>query len=281
MRQLLNHIKTSLSSIYSEPELTSLSRIVIAHISNRKYSPLLLENIATEKQKQCAIEIAERLKEEEPIQYIIGETEFYSLPFFVNQNVLIPRPETEELVELILKDSNNTEKLHILDIGTGSGAIAIALAAKLPNAKVEAWDISSEALEVASINAKKNNVTVAFSEIDILNEIPISEKFDIIVSNPPYVLEEEKEEMEKNVLAYEPHLALFVPNEDGLKFYRRIADVSRGMLTKSGKLYFEINRAKGLETKEMLEHFGYIQVEIIKDIFGNDRMVKAIYPGVL
>ena len=219
--------------------------------------------------------MVDRLLQYEPIQYIIGKTEFYGLPFSVNNNVLIPRPETEELVELILNNTDRNKELTILDIGTGSGAIAISLAYHLPNANIEAWDISPKALDTASENARINDVKVNFQEVDVLDNITSSQTYDIIVSNPPYVLEEEKAEMEKNVLDYEPHLALFVPNHDALRFYRRIAQIGKQLLNPSGMLYYEINRAKGEETKDMLLKMGYQNIEVIKDIFGNDRIAKA------
>lgn len=276
MRELIQYIKTSLNPIYDEREALSLSKIIIEYVFNKRYSPLLLDiSDISEGQKDEVRRIVERLQQSEPIQYIIEETEFYGLPLSVNSNVLIPRPETEELVELILNNTDKSQNINILDIGTGSGAIAIALAANLSRAIVDAWDVSPEALNVARENARRNNVNVNFLEIDILGDnIPVK-TYDIIVSNPPYVLEIEKAEMEKNVLDYEPHLALFVPDHDALRFYKRIALLGKTLLKPSGMLYYEINRAKGEETKSMLTEMGYQHTEVIKDIFGNDRMVNA------
>lgn len=278
MRQIIAYIKEELSSIYPDSEISSFTKIIVEHISKRQFSPFLLDTLQlSEEQKEEIKCIVERLQIEEPIQHILGETEFYSLPFYVNKHVLIPRPETEELVELILNDCDKNASLNILDIGTGSGAIAIALAANLPKARVEAWDISSEALKMAKKNAERNNIDIFFKEVDVLADISTDKKYDIIVSNPPYVLESEKAEMDRNVLDYDPHLALFVPDNEALKFYIRIADLARDLLVSSGKLYFEINRAKGENTKVMLDQLGYQDIKVIKDLSQNDRMVKASF----
>lgn len=275
MRSLFIYIKNILEGHYPATEITSLSRIIIEHILYRQFSPLLLDREASDEDRHTVEMIVERLKNREPIQHILGETTFYSLPFYVNRHVLVPRPETEELVELILKDADKNAELNILDIGTGSGAIAIALAKHLPKAKVEAWDVSPGAIAKARENAKRNEVEVTLAEIDVFSELPNGKKYDIIVSNPPYVLESEKAEMDKNVLDYDPHLALFVSDDDPLLFYRRIAEVGRDLLVSSGKLYFEINRSQGLNTVNMLEGMNYQKVELFKDISKCDRMIKA------
>lgn len=215
-----------------------------------------------------------RLENYEPIQYILEETEFFGLPFYVNKNVLIPRPETEELVELIINE-NLQEGLSVLDIGTGSGCIAISLAKYSRKADISAWEISPLALEVAILNSKKNNVNINFKKTDVLGEYPSDKRFDIIVSNPPYILEKEKQDMDANVLDYEPHTALFVPDDKSLIFYERIADIALQILKPNGKLYFEINRAKGQETIDMLKKKGFLNIELHKDLSGNDRMVRA------
>ena len=220
------------------------------------------------------------LKKQIPIQYIIGETEFYGLPFKVNKNVLIPRPETEELVTFILENSNlqtPKSKLTILDIGTGSGCIPISLAKNLPNATIYALDISSEALKTAKINAELNNVSIQFIETDILNISELPLKFDIIISNPPYVRELEKEQMQNNVLEHEPHLALFVKDNNPLLFYDKIADFAKNHLTKNGKLYFEINQYLGKETVDLLKSKEFKNIVLKKDMFGVDRMIKASF----
>lgn len=230
----------------------------------------------------------EALKNHEPIQYIIGKTEFYGLPFYVNENTLIPRPETEELIELIL--SNITANSHpelvegnnqfnILDIGTGTGCIAISLAKQLPNANVSAIDVSAKALEIANKNAELNQVDINFIENDILkicdSELNSATKFDIIVSNPPYVRQLEKQQMQDNVLNHEPHLALFVDDENPLIFYRAITQFATKNLKPNGELYFEINEYLGKEMMALLEEFGFKNIQLKQDLFGKDRMVKG------
>ena len=220
--------------------------------------------------------VLEALKKQKPIQYIFGTTYFYGLQLMVNEHTLIPRPETEELVEWIINENSDKENITILDIGTGSGCIAIALAKNLPNAKVYAIDVSDEALKVAQENAKVNNVDVTFWQKDILTTDELPQQFDIIVSNPPYVRHLEKQEIKNNVLDYEPHLALFVEDNDALLFYRKIAALGQSSLTQNGKLYFEINQYLGNETVQMLQEHHYTNVELKKDLFGNNRMVKAV-----
>jgi len=218
-----------------------------------------------------------RLSQHEPIQYIIGETEFFGLKFKVNKNVLIPRPETEELVQWILDDvreSKTPSNLKILDIGTGSGCIAISLAKNLPNAEIFALDISEIALETARENADLNKVNVNFIQADILNLEDLTGKFDVIVSNPPYVREMEKVEMHRNVLENEPDMALFVKDTDPLIFYRIISKLAQAGLQKNGDLYFEINQYLAKETEEILKDSGFETV-LKKDIFGNYRMLKG------
>ena len=239
--------------------------------------------------------IIRRLQEKEPIQYILGNTDFYGLPFKVNKNTLIPRPETEELVEWITKEvtelqSNKVAKLDIdvistinkektlsiLDIGTGTGCIPISLAKNLSDVEISAIDISSKALEIARQNATLNKVDVSFLEMDILETRELPQQYNLIVSNPPYVRELEKVEISNNVLENEPHLALFVKDDNPLIFYSKIADLAKSNLKKDGLLFFEINQYLGKETVEMLKQKGFNMVELKKDLFGNDRMVKAI-----
>lgn len=276
MQDTITYIKEELNAYYPESEISGFIRIIIEHITKKSYPQTLLERPQiTDGQKETVSLIVERLKTYEPIQYILEDTEFFGLPFYVNKNVLIPRPETEELVELILSENSETG-LIILDIGTGSGAIAIALAKHLKNARVNAWDISHKALDIAVLNSKKNTVDISFKLVDVLKDYPQSEKFDIIVSNPPYVMESEKAVMEENVLAFEPHLALFVPDNKALLFYERIADVALEILNKNGKLYFEINQAKGDETVKMLQDKGFSDVELFQDLSKKDRMIRAV-----
>ena len=216
-----------------------------------------------------------RLKKNEPIQYIIGVESFCGLTFEVNPSVLIPRPETQELVGWIAGDCEGKEACRILDIGTGSGCIPVSLAHRLPKAEVESWDISEDALQVARRNAERNGVEVLFRQKDVLKASPDEARYDVIVSNPPYIAEKEKVDMEANVLDWEPSIALFVPDEDPLLFYRKIAQLGCSMLKEGGALYFEINRAYGQETIQMLEAMGYKEIELRKDSWGNDRMMKA------
>ena len=222
--------------------------------------------------------ILEQLKKEIPIQYLLGKTSFYGLNFQVNENVLIPRPETEELVEWILQSKKlkvESQKIRILDIGTGSGCIAISLAKNLPNAQVFALDVSEKALVTAKKNAENNSVSVTFINRNILETEDLGQQFDIIVSNPPYVRNLEKAEIKKNVLDNEPHLALFVEDNDALVFYKKIAELAHKNLSKNGQLFFEINQYLGREMIDLLEKMNFASVELRKDIYGNDRMIKG------
>jgi len=261
----------SFFSILSEAYL-GLSRIEIA---------LQPEKVITEENSKKFNEAIIRLKQFEPIQYIIGKTEFYGLFFIVDKSVLIPRPETEELVAWITNETQNKE-ITILDIGTGSGCIAISLAHQLSKAKMNAIDISKDALRIAKQNALTNKVNVNFIEVDVIQfehskelQIHKESKFDIIVSNPPYVRASEKELMKANVLRYEPEIALFVEDKDPLLFYRRIAQLSKDYLKPEGTLFFEINEYLGKGMRDMLEVEGFTNIEIKKDIFEKDRMIKC------
>ncbi|MBX9889243.1 MAG: peptide chain release factor N(5)-glutamine methyltransferase [Flavobacteriaceae bacterium] len=223
-------------------------------------------------------ELVQQLKLEIPIQYLLGKTSFYGLDFAVNDAVLIPRQETEELVDWIVSTVNSEKAdlpLRILDIGTGSGCIAISLAKNIKNATVFAIDVSEEALETARKNAVNNKVVVTFISQNILETVDLEQRFDIIVSNPPYVRNLEKQEIKKNVLDNEPHLALFVADDDALIFYTKIAQLAQKNLTSSGHLFFEINQYLGQEMVELLQSLNFKNIELHKDIHGNDRMVKA------
>ena len=216
------------------------------------------------------------LLQQQPIQYLLGQTEFCGLKFEVTPSTLIPRPETEELVSLIVKEHPQFTG-RLLDIGTGSGCIAISLAHQLPNAQVTAIDVSPEALVIASKNAIQNNVEVAFVLEDILQTEELTASYDIIVSNPPYVRELEKKEIQPNVLEYEPHLALFVSDDDPLLFYRKIAQLAKKSLLPNGQLYFEINQYLGQETVELLLDLNFTEIQLLKDFYGNDRMVCCVF----
>ncbi len=279
-----------LSTIYDAQEIESFFYLILECFHNKKRIDLALDpNMEMDAMQLLRWEsVLSELKKEKPIQYILGETEFYGLPFLVNENTLIPRPETEELVEWIIKSTKyeiQSTKLRILDIGTGSGCIAISLAKNFPNAEVSAIDVSEKALATAKINAEINKVEVSFINVDILKindlvELPTSNfqlptQFDIIVSNPPYVRNLEKAEIKSNVLEYEPHLALFVEDTDALLFYRKIAQLAQQNLSENGKLFFEINQYLGKETVELLEDLGFKNIELKKDIYGNDRMIRS------
>lgn len=283
---LKNKFVSELSNIHPKEEVINFFYLLTdAYLDLKKVDIALNPNfqISPTKEKEFYSALA-KLKKEIPLQYIIGETEFYDLPFLVDENVLIPRPETEELVEWIIEEvqslkfkvqSDAQKDINILDIGTGSGCIAIALAKNLPNANIWALDISKKALYIAKKNAKINDVDIQFLNNDILTLKKLPIKFDIIVSNPPYVRELEKEEIKANVLDHEPHLALFVKNNDPLLFYDKIADFALNNLKKNGVLFFEINQYQGKETLELLKNKGFKNTDLKKDIFGNDRMVKT------
>ncbi|WP_452221035.1 peptide chain release factor N(5)-glutamine methyltransferase [Lacinutrix salivirga] len=274
---------TELDAIYGKDEVNSFFYLLIESLFDFSRITLALnpELTITKNEEAAIIEALNRLKNNEPIQYIIGETEFYGLPFKVNTNTLIPRPETEELVEWILESTPKNKPLQIIDIGTGTGCIAITLAKHLPEAKVYALDVSAEALKIAKHNAALNNVEVAFIEKDILSIgqtefISTVKNFDIIVSNPPYVRQQEKAEIQANVLNHEPHLALFVENNNPLQFYKAITAFALNNLETKGQLFFEINEYLGTETKALLQEHLFEAIALKKDIFGKDRMLKAV-----
>ncbi|MFT4070819.1 MAG: peptide chain release factor N(5)-glutamine methyltransferase [Dysgonamonadaceae bacterium] len=279
MLNYLEYIQNSIKNIYQEAECFSLSRILIEEVSGTQ-AALFLSDKNTQlniDQKQRLDDILKELSQGKPLQYILGYTEFYGLRFEVNSDVLIPRPETEELVEWIVS-CPLPEKCRILDIGTGSGCIAVTLAKLLPDASIEAWDISEKALAVAKNNADKAGVDICFRQLDILNAF-LSERscFDIIVSNPPYIMNVEKKEMHTNVLDFEPHLALFVDDSDPLVFYRSIAKAGQSLLKPGGRLFYEINAQKGKETVALLDEMGYTDVTLRQDLSGNDRMILALH----
>ena len=276
MKTISQKIQESLANVYSDGEIKALTRIIATELLGISQMTFFLKDDVTLTAEQQALldNAIRRLKKQEPIQYILGYSDFYGLRFKVTPATLIPRPETSELVEWIV--SETTGAVSILDIGTGSGCIAVSLAHKLPQSKVTAWDISNEALAVAAENSKENGQTVTFEQVDILAHEPTDEQFDIIVSNPPYIKEKEKEAMHSNVLDWEPHTALFVPDSDPLLFYRTIAEKGLTILKPGGRLYFEINRAHGKETMEMLESLGYTGIELRKDFADNDRMIRAV-----
>ncbi len=276
MNKIVAYIRSRLQPYYTAEEVSALSRIVCCDLLGQAPTDYYLgkDIVLSSKKEQELEDILQRLSRFEPLQYIEGRTLFLGREFWVAPGVLIPRPETEELVELMLKEI--PADARILDVGTGSGCIAISLAKELPDTLVTAWDVSPEALSVARANARKLQADVRFVECDVLacqvDEVGL---YDVIVSNPPYVTEAEKADMEPNVLQWEPSLALFVPDDDPLRFYRRIAVLGRDMLADGGRLYFEINRAYGREMVEMLRTMGYVRVRVKKDLSQNDRFVIA------
>ncbi|MHB9056082.1 MAG: peptide chain release factor N(5)-glutamine methyltransferase [Paludibacteraceae bacterium] len=277
MQNFLRILNSSLKEIYPESEIHVFGNLLLEKITGLSRTQLLLHNnlLLNDEQNNQAIQFIERLKKQEPIQYVLGETEFYGLKFKVNGSVLIPRPETEELVEWIISDYSKQNGIMILDIGTGSGCIPISLKAKLQKAKVYALDISEDSLKIARENAELNHVEIEFFRNDILKPANIDKQWNVIVSNPPYIPVSEKNEIEKNVIDFEPHLALFVENKNPLLFYQKIAEFALIHLTSLGKLYFEIHKDYAPECRKLLEDYGFRNVEIRKDICGNDRMIKA------
>lgn len=266
-----------LSPIHGADEAESFFYIALEEINGLKRTALIMTPDAqlSESELKQWNDALVQLKTQKPIQYIFGKAWFYGLEFKVNENTLIPRPETEELVEWIINENKNRKGIKILDIGTGSGCIAISLAKNLPGATVHAIDVSEKALAVARENAATNNVAVNFIKTDILSADLLPEAFDIIVSNPPYVRNLEKAEIKPNVLSFEPHLALFVDDNDPLIFYRKIAQLAKNNLKEHGKLYYEINQYLGTETVALLEQIGFINIILQKDFVGNDRMTSC------
>lgn len=280
IKQYRDNFIQELTPIHGADEAESFFYLILEDKNNLRRIDLALQpELAFSKVEiEYYNSLLEQLKLEVPVQHLLGSAHFYGMEFVVNENVLIPRSETEELVEWIVadcKNNNNTKPIKILDIGTGSGCIAISLAKNIKNAQVFAIDVSEKALATAKINADKNDVKVTFLLADILKTADLKEEFDIIVSNPPYIRNLEKEEIKKNVLAYEPHLALFVADDNALIFYRKIAALAQKHLAKSGYLYYEINQYLGKETVALLENFDFKNTQLRKDIYGNDRMTKS------
>ena len=274
---ILNFFVESLAGLYSRNEIQSLCFQVMQHLCNCSKASLFASDgiVLTEDQQTRLDSFIQRLQNHEPVQYVIGSCDFFDIKLHVDKRVLIPRPETEELVEWILNDNPNT-KGSLFDICTGSGCIAITIKRYKPGFAVSALDLSAEAIFLAKENAETNNCEINFITDNILQlSKPIEEKFDIIVSNPPYVMEKEKMEMKANVLEYEPSMALFVPNDDPLRFYQAIGEFGLAHLNSGGKLYFEINETQGENTVNMLKNLGYKFITLKKDFFGKDRMVRA------
>lgn len=278
MKAGIASIRKELAGIYSGEEIESLIFMIFEKVKGYSRTQFLLaseKEIAPE-EKLKIDRIVARLKQHEPIQYVLGESEFYGLPIRTFPGTLIPRPETEELVHWIIQENQWTKPI-IFDIGTGTGCIAIALRKNIPESRVFACDISLVCVETANQNAILNEVEISVFEFDVLNPDPTNDfpPLDVIVSNPPYVRQSEKKLMQKNVLDYEPELALFVEDRDPLIFYRHIAGFAQTHLTRGGQLYFEINEAFGTECSEMLQKKGFSEIKIKKDLQQKDRMLSA------
>ena len=290
VKQYRNYFNETLKTIYPITEIDSFFFLLLEeYLGFRRVDIVLKSDFKISQETLNLLQSAtKQLEQEVPLQYIIGKTEFYGLPFVVNKHVLIPRPETEELVAWVVSESSRfktfntstkqtteTKQLKILDIGTGSGCIPISLKKQLPFAKISAIDISEEALSVAKKNAVLNNVDIHFILQDILKTVALDQHYDIIISNPPYVRELEKKELKNNVLKNEPHVALFVENDNPLIFYAKIAELAKKYLNKNGLLFFEINQYLGTETIDLVNKKGLKNIQLKKDMFGNDRIIVA------
>src|SRR5574344_410969 len=277
MRSIEDMFSKRLSSLYTEKEARELARICLQEVLSCSFSQLLMQSplSLTDEQKSRIDNLLSRLTVGEPWQYVLGKADFCGLQFAVSSSVLIPRPETAELVEWIASDCFG-KKVSVLDVGTGSGCIAVSLAHLLPLAQVSAVDVSDEALVMAERNAADNKCEVSFSVFDVLKDcLPIDAVFDVIVSNPPYVCNAERSDMHINVLGFEPSLALFVPDEDPLLFYRSIAHLALLHLADGGRVFFEINERFGCQVQNLLLDLGFCEVQVRKDLEGKDRMVAA------
>lgn len=275
---LLRFLRNELSSIYDERECSAVSRVIVEDLLGLKMTDVLMgkDLNLTVRDKEVLEKAISRLKKGEPVQHVIGFAWFGNLKFNVTSDTLIPRPETKELVDWIVEENKGKDSFRVLDIGTGSGCIAISLSSCNPEWKIEAWDISERAIEIAIGNAEMNGADVEFRCCDLFQTSVVKEKFDIIVSNPPYITPQEKSDMERHVLDYEPSLALFVPMDDPLLFYREIAEKGLDWINSRGKLYFEINRAYCPEVTDLLTGLGYTDVTPVRDYNGNYRFVRAV-----
>ena len=277
LKESFQHFQHLIQNTYQADEARSIAQLVFKDVLGYDTIKLILNenDLLPAPLFEQLDQIAYLLNQHQPVQYILGHEEFMGMKFNVNPNVLIPRPETEELVLWIIEDHKSSKNLNIVDIGTGSGCIAISVKKNIPQANIDAIDVSKDALSIASKNAINNKVEVNFINADILVD-NLSKEYDIIVSNPPYVLDKEKSLMQKNVLDYEPHLALFVEDHNPLLFYDRIENLALKNLRKGGIIYFEINEAYANETMDLFDKSDWVNIELRKDIRGKDRMIKAI-----
>ncbi len=290
VNEVVELFRESLKRIYKEGELTQIIYLVFEQVNSFSKIDLILKRseLITVEEEEKFKSILSELEKHKPVQYVLGYAWFYGMSIKVNENVLIPRQETEELIDWIIKETRDEgrgtgEVLNILDVCTGSGCIAISLKKNLTKAKVTALDISEQALDVARENSQTHDTEIQFVETDILQQktspFTLHHSFNIIVSNPPYVLESEKQQMKKKELDYEPHLAFFVKDQDPLLFYKSISEFAQFYLSAGGRLYFEINEMKGNEIVELLTRQGFSDVCLKKDLNGKDRMVRAVFNG--
>lgn len=276
-KTLFQNAVNELLGVYPDREAQSIIFIMFENFYGLRRIDVMMDKAIADFDEVKYNQAIERLKKAEPIQYVLENAWFLDRQFYVNSSVLIPRNETEELVQMIISNHKNDSSLNIIDLGTGSGCIAISLKLALSQATVYALDISKEALEIAKKNAQNLGAEINFLNADMRTEISNLPAFNIIVSNPPYVTMSEKKVMNTNVLAYEPHLALFVEDSNPLEFYEAIADFGKSNLNPQGQVYLEINEHLGPETATMLQQKGYSNVEIIQDIHSKNRMIKADY----
>lgn len=280
--EFIRYIKESILVNYSDHEKRVIAYLVAQHITGKSKEKIIADGneLVPDNFINNAKEIIDKLNNYYPIQYLIGEVEFYNIKIKVNSNVLIPRPETEELVDWVLKDYKDFEKLKILDACTGSGCIAIAIAFNKKNSMIDAFDVSKEAIELAKKNAKFNGVNVNFFEYDVLNFIMDDWKgyndYDIIISNPPYIPLKEKRNLQPQIVHFEPPLALFVEDDDPLIFYKKISEMAMKILKSGGSIYFEVNEYYGIDVVKLLIEYGFSNIILKKDLNEKDRMVKAI-----
>ncbi|MDG1422896.1 MAG: peptide chain release factor N(5)-glutamine methyltransferase [Flavobacteriaceae bacterium] len=288
IKKFRDYFNKTLKKLYPTSEIDTFLFLLLEEYLNFKRIDIVLKsNFEISPEDLILLRSSTKLLEQEiPIQYILGKTEFYGFPFILNEHVLIPRPETEELITSILENVLKTKSFHtnanekqlkILDIGTGSGCIPISLKKSLPFAEITAIDVSNEALTIAKKNAVLNKVDINLTQQDILNTTSLNQLYDVIVSNPPYVRESEKKEIKNNVLNNEPHMALFVEDNNPLVFYNKIAELAKNHLTKNGTLFFEINQYLGKETVELIKLKGFNKIQLKKDIFGRDRIIIASF----
>ncbi len=279
MQKAIEHIRAELKEIFPADELRNITYLLLSKVGNLSVTDIIINKntIFSEEQHILLNNFIEKLKTNTPIQYILGEAQFMGYSFVVNEHVLIPRPETEELVEWICQSHRGDEILSVLDVGTGSGCIAVSLKKLLAASEITGLDISQKALEVARVNALKNGVEVGFNCADILSAMDVDFKWNVIVSNPPYIPESRKEKMHPNVVDYEPHGALFVPDSDALIFYKAIITFAKEHLLPRGELFFEIHYDSGDAVVELLSDSGFKEIELRKDMSGNDRMVRALW----